>query len=294
MPVGHAVTASTRGGKPRFSQRSFGHCLSAGLAGGLALFPLSDHRQKFFRGCCLLQFLTEQRFHQQLSQPRQHLDMQVVCTIWSCDQKQQPYRGTIQCLVVDRLPQRYCCQRGHQHRVAFAVGNGHPAANAGRALGFPFQHIFSYSTASRRHPVRSSMPTIAWMAMALSATCIFSATRSGTSRSVICIGRLSPFASNILSWGEPEKPKIQPVFTNTTAILFVFRHTPRQGFPLPICSYTRCTASVQRLRNCLRFCLNKRRLRTRAEPPKKFKLLLISSAGSARSQDRTGGSYAYP
>ena len=27
---------------------------------------------------------------------------------------------------------------------------------------------------------------------------------------------------------------------------------------------------------------------------KKFKLLLISSAGSARSQDRTGGSYAYP
>ena len=42
------------------------------------------------------------------------------------------------------------------------------------------------------------------------------------------------------------------------------------------------------------FCLNKRRLRTRAEPPKKFKLLLISSAGSARSQDRTGGSYAYP
>ena len=154
--------------------------------------------------------------------------------------------------------------------------------------------FFSYSTASRRHPVRSSMPTIAWMAMALSATCIFSATRSGTSRSVICIGRLSPFASNILSWGEPEKPKIQPVFTNTTAILFVFRHTPRQGFPLPICSYTRCTASVQRLRNCLRFCLNKRRLRTRAEPPKKFKLLLISSAGSARSQDRTGGSYAYP
>lgn len=108
MPVGHAVTASTRGGKPRFGQRSFGHCLSAGLAGGLALFPLSDHRQKFFRGCCLLQFLTEQRFHQQLSQPRQHLDMQVVCTIRSCDQKQQPYRGTIQCLVVDRLPQRYC------------------------------------------------------------------------------------------------------------------------------------------------------------------------------------------
>ena len=130
------------GGKPRFGQRSFGHCLSAGLAGGLALFPLSDHRQKFFRGCCLLQFLTKQRFHQQLSQPRQHLDMQVVCTIRSCDQKQQPYRGTIQCLVVDRLPQRYCRQRGHQHRVAFAVGNGHPAANAGRALGFPFQHIF--------------------------------------------------------------------------------------------------------------------------------------------------------
>ena len=68
--------------------------------------------------------------------------MQIVCTIRSCDQKQQPYRGTIQCLVVDRLPQRYCRQRGHQHRVAFAVGNGHPAANAGRALGFPFQHIF--------------------------------------------------------------------------------------------------------------------------------------------------------